>query len=218
MKTILKFLCVMIGFVILISTTGKAQNDSIWITNSSGDILAVGHRSHDTIAGGWIRKEGDATQICAGSAIELTIHYSKPIHHVLWTNNQGSQTWSTFTITVTPGVTTDYAGYMYEDVSGSGVYIGMVKISVQLMSPPTLFNWILDGAVNGDTAHYCIGGEVMHYSNSQIGCTYQLKDFYTDADVGAPVIGTGLQFDFPSVTAGTYYVEINNGYCTVKHY
>jgi len=221
MKKFILFICVSIGLIFLINTA-DAQNDSIWITNSGGTILSVGHRANDTTATlGWIRKEGDVTTICSGSSITLTIQSSYAvIHHVSWVPNQGPAlaTPNAFSITVNPIVNTDYAGYVYEDVLGTAVYRGMVKISVMLAPDPPEGEWMLDGVADGDTAHYCGGGEIMQYANTQVGAIYQLMDWNTNLPVGPTTNGNGGTIDLPSMPLGIYYMYIDNGICSIFNY
>jgi len=220
MKKFILFICVSIGLTFLINTS-NAQNDSIWITDSGGNILTVGHRANDTLSNGWIYKVGDATSICYGSSITLNLNASYAvIHHVFWQANIAPQptTPNSFSITVSPLVNTDYSGFVYEDVGGISTYRGMVKISVMIAPDPLTYNWILDGVSNGDTAYYCTGGEIMQYSSSQVGSIYMLMDYYTNNPVGSAVNGSGGQIDMPSVGIGTYYMMIDNGICTIFDY
>ena len=218
MKHLIWLFC---ALILLISTAVKGQNDSIWITDAGGNILTVGHRAHDTLDNGWIYKVGDVTTICTGSSIDLTLNASYAlIHHVLWVPNQGPPlpNPNAFTITVNPLVNTDYSGYVYEDVGGVSTYRGMVKISVMLGPDPQTYTWILDNVSNGDTAHYCAGGEIMQYSDSEIGAIYQLMDWFTNNPVGSTVDGNGGQIDLPAMPGGTYYLFIDNGICDIFDY
>ena len=218
MRHILVFMCTLIGLSGLVSTAA-GQNDSIWITDAGGITLSVGHRAHDTtLVNGWIYKVGDHTNVCPGNSVQLNIHASYAlIHHILWVPNVGSlPNPNAPSITVSPTVNTDYSGYVYEDVGGVSTYRGMVKISVIIAAEPQTFHWILDGVMDGDTAHTCIGTpEVMQYSGSQLGNTYQLYDWFTNLPVGGSITGDGNPINLSAVGPGKYYLFIDNGVCAV---
>jgi len=147
------------------------------------------------------------TSICSGEPTQLVISNAQTgITYEWYSAAAGGNLLFTGTTYNTPALssTTDY--YVSAlNTGGCNNNGGRVKITVTVNQKPAV------PVVNTSNISTCIGNvAIIIVSNPQTGAVY---NWYTAA-TGGSIVGTGISFTTPTVTANvTYYVEGANGSC-----
>ena len=137
---------------------------------------------------------GTSTNLVFSGTAAATVYYSTDGVTPLNVTLSGVSGIGTFTLSVTPSVTTTYTLDSIVSCSYQGTLTG--SRTVTLYSSPSIFNVTGSGS-------YCAGGTGVSIglSNSQSGVDYQLYD--GASTVGSPVAGTGSAISLGSLTTAT---------------